>query len=348
MEAPISYEFHSEFNDRYTTPTRRMVRILSENSRTTISEIADAMELSRRTIKERLLKTEKALGMQYTIEFNEEALGLTAPHMIVVELEKKPDYEYVRKLLLKSPMPQLAFTIKGKNRIFIYAVGTTHREYAHWDNVISVLLSEYGINWHSSEVMPRQLGFVPLRTDLIDRLSIDGKYKPMLKMLNENSRATFRQMSTKLDMHFNTVIYNFNRLLKSNYIKRFTLTMAPQPNMCTMAFWVKYSPRKDLEKSTAKLRKAFMSDDRYSIASRYMLCAPLIGSYDHFGIGVFDSYGKAYEHLVQYHRQSLGHHMSKIFYGEVDRVLVGRLPMRSIDTKADYRVINWTADMEEL
>ncbi len=348
MEAQIGYEFHSEFNDRYTTPTRRMVRMLSENSRATISEIADAEELSRRTIKERLANMEKALDIRYTIEFNEEALGLTVPHMVVVDLERKPDYEYVKKLLLKSPIPQLAFTIKGRNQIFIYAVGTTHKEYAHWDNALSVLLSEYGINWHSSEVMPRQLGFVPLRTELIDRLSVDEKYKPLLKMLNENSRATFRQMSDKLGMHFNTMVYNFRGLRKSDYIRRFTLTMAPQPNMYTMAFWVKYSPRKDLEKSAAKLRRAFMSDDKYSIASRYILCAPLIGSYDHFGIGVFDSYREAQEHLVQYHKQSLGPHLSRIFYGEVDKMLIGRLPMRSIDTKADYRVINWTAEMEDL
>lgn len=348
MEAPIDYEFHSEFNDHYATPTKRMVRMLSENSRTSISEVAKALTLSRRTIKERLMKAEHALDICYTLEFNEEALGLAMPHMAVIELEKKPDYDYIQKLLLKSPIPQLAFTIKGKNRIFIYAVGTTPREYVHWDNAIQVLLSEYGINGYSSEVMPRQLGFVPLRTELIDRLHIEDKYKPMLKILNENSRATFREMSVRLNTHFNTVVYNVNKLLKSKYIKRFTLTMAPQPNMYAMVFWVKYSPKKDLEKSTAKLRKAFMADDKYSIASRYVLCAPLVGSYDHFGIGIFDNYSSAYEHLVQYHKQTLGHHMSRIVYGEVDRILVGRLPIRSIDTKADYNVINWTADIEDL
>ena len=348
MEAQINYEFHSEFNDHYTTPTKHIVRMLSENSRVSISEIAERMALSRRTIKERLTKTEKALDLRYTIEFNEDTLGLAMPHAIVVELEKKPDLGYVQTLLLKSHIPQLAFTIKGKNRMLIYAIGTTPKEYAYWDNAMTVLLSEYGINWHSSEVMHKQLGFVPLRSELIDKLHVEDKYKPMLKILNENSRASFRYIATKLGMHFNTVVYNFNKLLKRGYIKRFTLTMTPQPNMYTMAFWAKYAPKKDLEKSTAKLRRAFMSDDKYSITSRYSICAPLIGSYDHFGIGVFDNYGSAYEHLVQYHKQSLGRHMSKILYGEVDRILIGRLPMRSIDTKTDYSVINWTADIGDL
>ena len=348
MEAPIDYEFHSEFNDHYATPTKRIVRMLSENSRISISEIAERTALSRRTIRGRLTKAEKALDLRYTIEFDEDALGLATPHVVVIELEKKPDFDYVQKLLLKSHIPQLAFTMKRKNQMLIYAVGTTPKEYAHWDNAMTILLSEYGINWHSSEVMHKQLGFVQLRPELIDKLHIEDKYKPMLKVLNENSRASFRSMSEELDVHFNTVVYNFNKLLKSGYIKRFTLMMAPQPNMCTVAFWVKYTPKKDLEKSTAKLRRAFMSDDKYPITSRYAICAPLIGSYDHFGIGVFDGYRSAYEHLVQYHRQSLGHHMSKIVYGEVDRILVGRLPMRSIDTRADYSAINWTADVEDL
>ena len=33
-------------------------------------------------------------------------------------------------------------------------------------------LEKYGVSWHSSQVVHRQLGFFPLRNALVDRLNI--------------------------------------------------------------------------------------------------------------------------------------------------------------------------------
>ncbi len=304
----INYEFHSTFNDNYSVPTRRIMRMLSENSRTSLTKLASELKLSRRTVKERLGNIERSLGVRYTLELNEELLGASIPHIAVLKFEKKPDYEYMAKLLKKSYIPQLAFSVKGANIVYIYAISASRKDYAYWDNTMSVLLSDYGIDWYSSEIIHKQLGFVPIRSEFIGKLDIDHRMKELLLALNENSRASVQELSRAVGKHFNTVAYTLQKLQKSGLIKRFTLTMDKQKGITPIAFLLKYVPKKNFEHDAAKTRLAIKSDDRYSIVSRYNLTAPLIGSWDYFGICSFDSYKTGYEHCLSYFKQVAGRH----------------------------------------
>lgn len=345
--AEIGYEVRSEFNDRYNLITRKMVRMLSENSRTSISDISKSVLLSRRTVVERMRKIEQELGIRYTVEFNESALGLVSPHIIAVKFDKKPDYDHVTRVLRQSYIPQFAATTRGRYDMIVYAIATSSRDYAHWDKSMQILLGEYGADWRPSEVVHRQLGFLPLRSEIIGRTQVPDKYKEMLKMLNENSRTSFQSISKKLGMHFNTVAYNFNKLLKTNYVKRFTITMDKPSQVTLMSFLSRYKPREDYENASAKARKAFMSDDDYPLISRYIMTAPLIGSYDFFTIGVFDSLDAAYRYDIRYHKQVQRRQGVRLLYGEIDRILFGRLPIRSVDTKKEYSTIVWTPELPE-
>ena len=342
----IPYEFHSAFNDDYNLVTRKILRMLSENSRIHISEISDAIGLSRRSIRERMVRMEKELGMRYTVEFDEEALGLTSPHLTLIQFKKKPDYDTISAQLSKSYVPQLAASLKGQESMFMYSVAASSRDYVHWDNAMTIALSPYGARWHTSELVHRQLGFFPLRSEVLERLKIEPKHKEMLKLLNSNARISFQEFAGKLGTHFNTVAYNFNKLLKEGYIRRFTIAFDRPKDVTLAAFFAKYTPLEGFERHALKVRKAFQADDENSLVSRYIVCAPLIGSYDHFGIGAFDSFGSAYRHIASYHRQVLGDHLGEISCREIGRVLLGSLPIRSIDTKRDYKTIEWTSDLQ--
>ncbi|MDG7037891.1 MAG: hypothetical protein JRN37_01825 [Nitrososphaerota archaeon] len=81
-----------------------------------------------------------------------------------------------------------------------------------------------------------------------------------------------------------------------------------------------------------------MSDNLFSVASGYAVCGPLIGSYGHFGMGILDSYREAYKRLVAYYRQSLYGHISNIAMGGIGDVLIGKLPICSMDDKKDHNV----------
>ncbi len=343
----IELDLRSEFNERYNLVTRKMVRLLSENSRASISEISKAVSMSRKTVVDRIRKMEEEFRISYTVEFNESALGLVSPHLICVKFDSKPDYAKVTKLLGQSYIPQFAVATKGQYDLIIYAVGTFGREYARWDKNMQILIGELGGEWRSSEVVHRQLGFLPLRNELLDRVEMPQKYRDMLKILNSNSRTSFQEMSKTLGMHFNTVAYNFNKLLKTNYLKRFTITMDKPKDVTLMTFFSKYRPTENYEKDSAKSRRALQGDDENSLISRFLMTAPLIGTYDFFTMGAYDNPEAAYKHDVLFHKQVMEEEHPRIIYATIDSVIFGRLPIRSVDTKKEYNLMKWDVDLEK-
>ncbi len=67
----------------------------------------------------------------------------------------------------------------------------------------------------------------------------------------------------------------------------------------------------------------------------------MIGSYDFFTMGAFDSEESARIHDILYHKNLFKDFKIKLFHGVVDKVLIGRLPVRNINTKAEYKTLYW-------
>ena len=335
------YKIESKFNTAYSMPTRKIVRMLSEDARLSVTEMAKRLSLSRPSVKEKLRRLETDLGMRYTLEVDEQAMGFTSPHLINIKFLKQPNYRKISELLLKSYIPQLALVTSGSYNMIVYANAFSTREYAQWDKSMRILLGDYAAEWKPSEVVHRQLGFFPLRGEAIDRARIEEKYKPMLKLLNNNSRISFQQLSKELGMHFNTVKYNYDKLMSMGYIKRPTVTLPLLKDITFISFFSRYTPVYGYESSSSNARLAFMTDDQNSLVSRYIICAPLIGSDDFFTMGAFDSHEVAYEADIKYHKSLFTKHNLKMRYGDVKEVLFGRLPIRSVDTKKEYATIVW-------
>ncbi len=340
----LEYEVESSFNKQYSLLSRKIVRLLSENSRMSVSEIAKRLSVSRATIKNKIERLEKEAGMRYILELDERALGLNSPHIIEVKFKKKPDYGKIREMLAKSYIPQVAFSVNGSYDLVIYANAFSGREYMHWNMAMIVLLSEYGVSWHASEMIHRHLGFFPLRNETVSRANIDEKSKSLLLCLNDNARMSFQQISKKLGMHFNTVKYNFDKLMKSGYIKRATITMDLQKKLSFMTFFDDFTPTEGFEESSAKARKVIMFDEEYPLISRYLISGPLTGSHTLFVMSVFDDQKSAYKYGLAYHKKMYAKHSPRRVTGEVKEIILGRLPIRSVDIKNEYKTIKWTTD----
>ena len=344
----ISYDFPSKFDDQYGLLTRKLMRLLSENARMSILELSNNLGVSRRTVRERLARLETDLSIGHTIEFKESALGLISPHLILAKFTKKPDPKEVTRILSSSYIPQLAVAIKGKYDLLIYANAPTSDEYVRWDKSVQIKFSKYGVMWHSSDVAHKQLGYFPIRNELIDRLNIIPEHKAILKMLNANSRVTFSEISKTIKMHFNTVAYNFNKIIQKDYIKRFTISAALPKGLTLMSMFSEYILEEGYEADSARIRKAYTtSGNEFPILNRYPICAQLVGGYDFFNLGLFDNYETAYKHQILNYKENFKRHRVKIQYGTVDSVLLGRLPLRSIDSKKEYNTITWTDNSED-
>ena len=341
------YEVESKFNKSYSIISRKIVELLSENSRLSVAEMAKQLGVSRPTISEKLTRLENELGLRYTLELNEAALGLNSPHIIAVTFKKKPNFTKIKAILMKSYIPQVVFSVSGDYDMVIYANALSGGEYAHWDKAMRILLGEFRAVWEPSEVIHKQLCFFPLRNEIIGRANLDKNSKLMLQSLNENARLSFQQISKKLNMHFNTVKYNFDKLAKQGLIMRPTITMNLIKNISFMSWFSNYSPTKGYEESSARARLPLFTDDENPLINRYLLTASLIGSHDLFSIDVFDNKAAALKYDISYHKNLFVQHGIRLAYGEIKDVLIGRLPIRSVNVRKEWKRITWTTELGE-
>ena len=159
----MEIEFESEFNKKYSPLTNRILGLLSENSRISVTDAANILGISRKETARRLKAVEREFGLFYTLELDESALGLDSPHLIGLKFGKGLDKEMVAEELGRSHIPQLVIATKGNYDLMIYANGFSRAEYASWDRNMRRKLTKNGeLEWHTSEVTFKRLGFFPL------------------------------------------------------------------------------------------------------------------------------------------------------------------------------------------
>jgi DNA-binding Lrp family transcriptional regulator len=88
----VDFELECKFNRSYSIVTRRILRMLSENSRVTLTEMARRLKISRRNITKRLKIIEKEFNIKYTLDLSKRNIGLVNPHIILIKFGKKPDF----------------------------------------------------------------------------------------------------------------------------------------------------------------------------------------------------------------------------------------------------------------
>ena len=336
-------DFHSAFNEKWGGLTREIICLLCEDSRMSVTEIAGRLGVSRKTVITRLKKAETALGIKYTLELDDVALGLTNPHIVAIKFKAKPDYTDIKHILESSHVPQLAVMVSGTYDMLVYANAENQNEYVFWDKTTRVVLSKYEAVWQASDLAFRHLGFFPIRNSLLERLRIPKRYLDMLLLLNENARMSVNEMSKRLGIKQRTLNYDFSKMLKMGYIKRFTLIMQKPVDTVMVPLFGKYAISAGFENDSMSMRKEItFRDDKLPIVSRCLFSAQLIGSYDFFFIGVYDDYETGYRQLVKYYKERFRKHSVNAIYGAAGETLLGTLPVRSLDPKKNFNMIRWT------
>ncbi|HVC58490.1 MAG TPA: hypothetical protein VND15_03385 [Candidatus Acidoferrales bacterium] len=332
-------EFSSEFNAKYSLLTRKMVRLLSYDSRITVSELADQLHMSRGTAASKLGAIEKHLKMDYTLEFDPVKLGLVNPHVILVRFRKPPDYLDVARVLSQSYVTQFAARTRGSYDLLVYANAYSLPEYLTWDmRMRAQLMKKYRMEWETSTVSFNRMGYFPVRDEAIERADIAPKYGKMLKILNLNSRVPIKQLAVMLKTSYKTTIYTFNALLKLGYIKRFTVNLGGRDAISLMARFNRFIPTVDYHGVEDIVKDLFTSDDRFPLVNRTLLATNTVGSYDSFDMGAYDNFKAGYAHGVElYNKRLEKYDITKTEYGEVKDILIGKLPIRSIDAAKEFR-----------
>ncbi len=129
-------------------------------------------------------------------------------------------------------------------------------------------------------------------------------------MMNSNVRMDFRQISKAIDMHFNTVSYDFSKLPKLGYIKRFTPVRKPMGDVNLVAIYGRYSLAENLEADTSRVRRVFNGDKEMNAFIRYSPIAQLTEAYDFSDVDVFDSLGVGKKKFVSAYKELLKKHLA--------------------------------------
>ena len=337
----MDYGLESRFNKGHNTITRKIVEMLSDDSRTSIAEMSKVLGISRGTVSLWLKRAERAFGIRYTLDINEGKLGLENPHIILVKFAKRPEYGKIKEILDGSKPIQFAAKTKGDYDLLIYANTRSKIGYMNWDRRLRrELLVEYGGEWDTSDISFKSLGYLPLRGSAITSGIVPDKYKKMLALLNDNSRIPLNELSKELGLSYTATVYAFKRLMESGYVNRFTISLAPLEDVSLMSMAARFIPTSDYEGIDNLVRRFYTADDKDPLISRYVIAMPLVGSYDFFTIGVFDNPEIAYKsNILAYKREFKRYNKIDIRYAGITEVLVGRLPLRSIDAAKEFKSI---------
>jgi DNA-binding Lrp family transcriptional regulator len=197
---------------------------------------------------------------------------------------------------------QFAVPINGTYDMLIYANSPSFKDYIDWDRDIRrAFMLKYKMRWEQSVVVFTRIGFYPLRNELLEHIRIADEDKKMLLLLNENSRIELKEISKILKINYKTCVYRFNELVKKRYIRRFTVSMDIPKDISLMSLFAKYVPMEDPRLAKDYTRKMFTTDEQDPLVGRYAFKLSLIGSYDSFAVGAFESALMGKKRMVNKH-----------------------------------------------
>ncbi len=321
---------------------------LSEDSRSTVTKLSKTVGYSRATTIKALDRLKKSLGIRFTLEVDESELKTFERHIIAVKLSKKPAARVLKEIFEKDRYAQNVYLTEGDFDLLIYATAGKAVEYIVWETHLAETLVEYGASIRPSEYVTTHFGYMPLNDSFVDAISgaqkIDDKDREILRLLNNDSRLGYREISKQSGILEDTVRYRLFALRKSGIIKRFTIAVQnPPEGSVSMAYFVNYIFNKETSAKKFPAVKAhfFSSDKDEPILNAFQLIAPISGSYRSFGITVFQNKEEAFEKTIAKQKSIFKDEKVEIKYAIIKKVLKGLLPFRNLDIRDNYKTIEW-------
>ena len=330
----------------YSFKEKEIVKELSKNSRATITDLARVAKCSRITAKRALDALERRLGIRYTLEINEESMGATERHILTVRFTRRPDQAFLNRFFSKDPAVHAVYSAQGDYDLIIYARTSDPVSYIKWETHLAAELSDYGPIIKPSEFVLAQFGYMTLTDSFVDsinpRIKLTEKDKQLLRLLNQNSRMSYEELSRKTGLNDETVRYRVFRLRNSGIIKRFTIAVQQPINDYVLSFFVNYRFNKTTKERSSLARFQYTKPDGATyILTPYQMLAPITGSYRFFVMGLYSSEREAVDKAIRPHIEIFKKENVEISRARITGAIKGILPFRNLNIAENYITINW-------
>lgn len=311
-----------------------LLRILSDNSRATITSITKKLGCSRITTSRLLSKLENELGIKYTLEINQDKLEPSEMHVVHVKFGKSPNLKTLQGFFKNDLNSEAAYISNNKNNMIVLSRTDDPSSYLHWEQGLASAIARYKPIIKHSEIIHPNFGFFPLGDNFVDHVSrnlkITQKDKQILSIMNQNSRINYNELSRRTGLNEDTIHYRVYRLQKMGLIKRFTIAVQNPTYKHANVYLADYSFDKNPSKYIEFADK-LLSDwnVNYEILNPFQVVALTRGSYRLFLIGLFKDRVDATERFIAKHKKAFKKE-GRIEIAEMVKPIKGMLPFRSI------------------
>ena len=324
-----------------------IMRALSDNARASVTELAKIAKCSRHTAKRLVERLTKELDLRFILEVDANKLGTLERHIIAIKFKKMPDVSVLESLFKDERYVHDVYLTDGNFDLVVIATAGNPVEYIVWETKMIEELSDYLPLVKPSDIAFMSLGFVPLNDSFVNDISksikVDEGDKRLLRLLNHNSRMSYRELSKLSGITEDMVRYKVFGLRRKGIIKRFTVAAQNPPEGYALAFFENWIYNKSFDDRAAVDRSEMMNaDDEFPLLTAFQLSAPLTGSFSNFALGMFSDRKEAMQKAIQRHKTIYKRDSLEIRHARVIRALKGLLPFRNLDVKSNYMVVRWT------
>ncbi len=259
-----------------------------ENSRASLRQLGADLHISYHVVHSLLNQLQDRYQLAYTLEIGETELGFTEGKIITVKFKTRPSVDFLKEKLKKDIFVQDAFLAEGDFDILLYVVGLNPKDFQAWQWNLRTSLSEYKPNTRFANVNSKSIGFLPLRSELLNEATtLSNTERQILALLNDDSRMKIQDIAKKTKTSWNKVIYIMKKLKERKIITKFTtLTQNPDKRLFS-AYGVYLTPTSAHLDLANAFAKELLNEDFKEIVSDYSLDANTSGDYDVFYICSF-------------------------------------------------------------
>lgn len=328
----------------YGFRTRTALRALSEDSRISITDLAKRLKCSRVTASRMVDELIQKYDIRFGIEVDEDKLGLSQRHLIIIQLEKKPKPEELKEIFANDPYVNCALACKGDFDLILHVVADSSMDYMVWESLLPGKLADYGVELRPSQLMLTNFGYIPMAKSTLHEMAhgINEKDRELLALLSENSRLDISEIASRLKIGRSTIHYRIHTLLRSGIIKRFTASVNKLPQRYILAYAINYHFNKTSHLRSIKMMEYYKHyDTELPLLNTFQLLAPMSGSYRFLGIALFEDEKVARKDAVVAHKSIFNEEQVKMSTAEVTSVVKGSYPFRNMDIEKEYRRFKW-------
>ncbi|MGC8652284.1 MAG: winged helix-turn-helix transcriptional regulator [Candidatus Micrarchaeia archaeon] len=330
-----------EFDNRY----KLILRMLSEDSRASITELAKGAGTSRVTVAKLLEKLSNDYNIRYTIEVDDDRLGMVQRHLVVLRFSNKPKLAELSEALAGDALVSNAYVCDGDFDALVQVRASSPMDYVMWESQLPTKLGRFGITIKPSSIMFPNYGYFPIGAKELESVvtGISARERAMLAVLSSNSRARLSELAEGTHTSKSTANYKLFSLKKKGVIKRFTIGAAKPPYKYILAFLVNYHFTNTTYVRSVQMMDYYKHyDSGMPLFNTFQLLVPMSGSYRFFGMGLFRDEQDAMEHAIGAHLRVFSQEKPEIERARVTGIIKGSYPFRNLDIEANYTRFNWS------